>query len=166
MRIAPLVLLVAATGCSQGGSSVADSAGAKEAIAAMDTKVQLQFAAGQSDSIVAGYYASDAIVFNANAPAASGSAAIKAALDDEFKAGTMRLAFHMTSFRVADSLAFSAGPFTLEIRDKKDSSKVLMSDHGNYVTTFVKRNGQWRSLHDIAVSEVPAAPPPPPAKKK
>jgi hypothetical protein len=70
----------------------------------MDAKVQLQFAAGQSDSIVAGYYAPDAVV--------------------------------------------------------------LMSDHGNYVTTFVKRNGQWRSLHDVAVSEVPAAPAPPPAKKK
>src|SRR5471030_577668 len=103
MRVASLVLLGALAGCAgSGGSSAADSAGAKEAIAAMDTKVQQQLAAGQADSIVAGYYAPDAIVLNANEPAASGSAAIKASLENEFKAGNMRLAFHMTSFRVAD----------------------------------------------------------------
>jgi hypothetical protein len=45
-----------------------------------------------------------------------------------------------------------------------------MSDHGNYVTTFVRRNGQWRAIYDIATSEVPPPMPmpaqPPVAKKK
>jgi ketosteroid isomerase-like protein len=165
MRIGRLVVLVAVAGCAQGGSSAADSAGAKDAVAAMDTRVQKWFAAGQSDSIVADYYAPDAIVLNANAPAANGTAGIKASLDDMFKSGSMRLAFHMTSFRVADSLAFDEGPYTLELRSKTDTSKVLISDHGNYTTTFVKRNGEWRAMFDVAVSDVPA-PPPPPEKKK
>jgi ketosteroid isomerase-like protein len=166
MRIRSLVLLVAVAGCAQGGSSAADSAGAKDAIAAMDARYQKWAAAGQSDSIVAGYYTADATVLDPNSAAAVGSAAIKASLDDTFKAGNLKLSFHMTSFHVADSLAFDSGPYTLELRDKKDSTKVLMSDHGNFVTTFVKRNGEWRSIQDIAASEVAAAPAPPPAKKK
>jgi ketosteroid isomerase-like protein len=165
MRIRSLVLLVAVAGCSQGGSSAADSAGAKDAVAALDVKLQKWIAVGQADSIVSGYYATDAVFFDANAPAARGTAAIKTAFEGMLKSGKVKLAFHMTNFRVADSLAYDEGPYTLELRSNDDTSKVLVNDHGNYVTTFVKRNGEWRAMYDIANSEVPA-PPPPPAKKK
>ena len=90
--------------------------------------------------------------------------------DEEFplemyKTAALRLHFKMASLVVADTVASDQGTYTLEIRAKPDTSKVVMTDHGNYVTTFVKRNGQWRALYDIATSEIPATPPAAPATK-
>jgi len=167
MRLSSLVMLSMVTACAAPGpsSSGTDVQAVRNAIDSLDQNVQRWFREEKVDSIVTGYYASDAIVMNPNAPAAKGTDAIRAQLAGYYAQSAVRLHFTMASLFVADSLASDQGSYTLEIRAKPDTTKVLMSDHGNYVTTFVKRNGQWRAVYDIATSEVPLPPPPAPAAK-
>ena len=56
----------------------------------------------------------------------------------------------------ADSVASDIGQYSFEVRDKADTTKIVLSDHGNYATSFVRRNGEWRAIYDINVSEIPA----------
>jgi ketosteroid isomerase-like protein len=167
MMLAVLAVLAACT-ANPGASSGTDLQVIRNAIDSLDQQVQRWVAQEKTDSIVNGYYTTDAIVMNPNGPAAVGIEAIRASFNGFFKQSAVRIRFKMASIVVSDSVASEQGHYTLEIRAKPDTTKVLMSDHGNYVTTFVKRNGQWRALFDIATSEVPVAPPPaaPAGKKK
>jgi ketosteroid isomerase-like protein len=165
LSLASLAAAVGLAACAGIGSSNSstDVAAIGRSIDSLDINVQRWFATGAVDSIVAGYYTSDAVFMNTGSPPSKGSEAIRKGLNDMYSTAGIRLHFQRSSLVAADSLASDQGHFTLEIRDKKDTAKVLMSDHGNYVTTFVKRNGQWRALYDIGTSEVP--PPAPPAAK-
>lgn len=150
-------------------ASTTDYAAIGKTIDSLDVAVQRWLNAGMVDSIVSGYYTNDAIVMNPGSPVAKGSDAIRASLTDMYKTMIFRVHFERTDLVASDSVASDHGTYQLEIRDKSDTSKIMMSDHGNYVTTFVKRNGQWRSIYDITASEVPAPMPAPaaaPAAKK
>jgi ketosteroid isomerase-like protein len=162
--LASLATVFGLAACAGTGSPT-DVAAIGKSIDSLDTNVQRWFNTGMADSVVAGYYTSDAVVMDSNSPADKGSEAIRTDLNNMYKAGAVRLHFERSSLVAADSLASDQGHYTLELRDKKDTSKVLMSDHGNYVTTFVKRNGQWRALYDISTSEVPLPAPAAPAAK-
>jgi ketosteroid isomerase-like protein len=163
--LAAIATLTACAGASSGSST--DVAAIGRSIDSLDVDVQRWFNTGAADSIVAGYYTSDAVVMDSNSPADRGSEAIRTDLGNTFKTVSLRLHLERASLVAADFLASDQGHYTLELRSKKDTSKVLTFDHGSYVTTFVKRNGQWRARYDIAASEVPLpAPAPAPAKKK
>lgn len=150
---AVIATLSACAGASSGSST--DVAAIGRSIDSLDVNVQRWFNAGAADSIVAGYYTSDAVVMDSNSPADTGSEAIRTDLSNTFKRTSIHLHLERASLVAADSLASARGHYTLQLRDKCDTSKVLMSDHGNYVTAFVKRKGKWRALYDIAASEVP-----------
>ncbi len=170
MRLFVVLSLAALTSfaaaCAPAATSM-DAAAIGRAIDSLDTSAQRWLATGLTDSIVTSYYTSDAIVMNPNSPADRGSGAIHADLTNMFKTNVVQLNSKRTAMIASDSVASDNGTYTLTIRDKSDTSKILASDHGNYVTTYVKRNGQWRALYDIATSEVPpAAPVPPPTSKK
>lgn len=141
-----------------------DVAAVASAIDSLDSGMQRWFVQENVDSIV-GYYTSDAIVMSPNQPVARGSDAIRAAHADLFKQLGLRLVFKRESLVVADSIASDQGHYTMELRAKPDTTKVVMSDHGSYVTTFVYRGGRWRALYDIATSEVPLPPPAAPVAK-
>lgn len=158
--IAPAVAIGLAACAARPAASTTDYAAIGQAIDSMDVAVQRWYNQGAVDSIVSGYFSNDAIVMNPGAAVAKGSDAVRASLTEMYKTVGIRLHFQRTDLVAADSVASDHGRYTLEIRDKADTSKVVMSDHGNYVTTFVKRNGQWRAIYDIATSEVP---PPAPA---
>lgn len=149
-------------------ASSTDYAAIGRTIDSMDVAVQRWYNQGMVDSIVSGYFAGDAIVMNPGSAVAKGSDAVRSSLTEMYKTAGIRLHFERTDLVAADSVASDHGQYQLEIRDKTDTSKILMNDHGNYVTTFVKRNGQWRAIYDIATSEVPPPPAPPqsPAAKK
>lgn len=148
-------------------ASTTDYAAIGKTIDSIDVAAQRWFSQGNVDSLVSEYYSDDAIVVMPGSPADKGSDAIRTALTEMYKTVGVRLRFQRTDLVASDSVASDHGQYQMEIRDKTDTSKVLVSDHGNYVTTFVKRNGQWRSIYDIATSEVPATPPAPaPASKK
>ena len=161
--LAGLAVVVGLAACAGTGSST-DVAAIAKSIDSLDTNVQRWFNAGMTDSVVADYYTSDAVVMDSNSPADKGSDAIRSDLNGMYKTAVLRIHFERSSLVAADSLASDHGHYTLELRDKKDTSKVLMSDHGNYVTTFVKRNGQWRALYDISTTEIPLPAPAAPAK--
>lgn len=148
-------------------AATTDYAAIGKTIDSLDVAAQRWLNQGEVDSLLSGYYTSDAIVMNPGAPVSKGSDAIRNSLTEMYKTVALRLHFQRTDLVASDSVASDHGTYQLEIRDKTDSSKVLMSDHGNYVTTFVKRNGAWRSIYDIATSEVPPPmPAPAPASKK
>jgi ketosteroid isomerase-like protein len=147
-----------------------DYAAIGKTIDSLDTSVQRWLNQGMVDSMLTGYYTTDAVVMNPGSAVAKGTDAIRASLTDMYKTVTLRVHFQRADMVASDSVVSDHGTYQLEIRDKNDSSKVFMSDHGNYVTTFVRRNGQWRAIYDIATSEVPPPMPmpaqPPVAKKK
>jgi ketosteroid isomerase-like protein len=160
MRVIVSVLLVtitSMTACAPTSSTpTTDIAAIAGIIDSMDAKVQEWFDREMADSIAANYFAADAVVMNPNAPVMKESEAIRRGLAETFKAVNFRLRIKRNALIAADSVASDQGHYTLEIRAKPDTSKVLATDHGSYVTTFVKRNGQWRAVFDIATSEVPA----------
>jgi ketosteroid isomerase-like protein len=152
-----LVAITSMTACAPTpAASTTDVAAIAGIIDSMDGKVQEWFDRELTDSIAANYFAADAIVMNPNAPTMKGSEAIRRGLAETFKAVSLRLRFKRDALIAADSVASDQGHYTLEIRAKSDTSKVLARDHGSYVTTFVKRDGQWRAVFDFATSEVPA----------
>ncbi|MEO7042462.1 MAG: hypothetical protein ABI035_09390 [Gemmatimonadaceae bacterium] len=77
--------------------------------------------------------------------------------------GPVRGKLTRQSLEIVDSFASEAGTYTIEILPKPpaDTSKPVMTDHGNYVTTFIKRNDEWRALYDITTSSVPLPAPAP-----
>lgn len=151
-------------------ASTTDYAAIGKAIDSMDLAVQRWYNQEKVDSIVSDYYAPDAVVMFSNAPAGKGTDNIRNLLNSYYKTVGIRLHFERANIVAADSVASDQGHYRMELRDRTDTSKVIATDSGNYVTTFIKRNGQWRAIFDISTSEVPMpAPPPAPAagaKKK
>jgi ketosteroid isomerase-like protein len=163
--VAPLV------GCASKAPAPAgpDTVAIGKILDSLDAAQQGWFARGMIDSMVTGYYTPDAILMQSNSAALRGSDAIRAAFAEMTKTADFRLNFKMASRHISDSLAIEQGQYTIEIRSKPDTAKVVGTDHGNYVTAFVNRNGQWRALYDISASEVPIpmpGPSPAPPKKK
>lgn len=156
--LAANVALAACTGASATASG-ADEQAVGKILDSLDANEQRLFAKGAVDSIPAAFYASDAALLETSSPAMIGHDAIRGGFTEMRREGDVRLTFKMLSRVIGDSVASERGEYFMEIRGKPDSSKVLAKDHGNYVTTFVKRNGEWKALFDIATSDVPAPAP-------
>lgn len=159
MRPSSLLLLAGLAACAatppQSGS---DPAAIRAQIDSLDSQFNRWVNAGQIDSIISGYYAPDAVLLQPGTAPARGADAIRTVYNAFTQAGIVRGRIKLTAISGSDSLASDIGQYSFEIRDKSDSSKVLVADHGNYLTTFVRRNGQWRALYDATLTEVPAAP--------
>ena len=158
MRFAPTVGFAALVACSSTASSKAgpDPQTVRAQIDSLDAKFNRWVVAGHVDSIVSDYYAPDAILLVAGSPPMRGTEAIRAVYDGFYKIGNVRGRIQLYSLLAADSIATDVGQYTMEIRDKSDSTKLLATDHGSYTTAFVRRNGEWRAIFDGTVSEVPA----------
>lgn len=161
MRLVALSLVVAVMACAAAppATSSQDVATVRKQIDSLDALFNRLVAENKADSVVSQYYWPDAVTMNAGAPPARGPQAIRAAYDQFMSMGRVTAHIQATSLVAADSVASDVGQYRLEVRSSADTSKVLMSDHGNYVTTFLRRNGQWRAIYDATMSEV--APPPP-----
>jgi ketosteroid isomerase-like protein len=157
-------LLLASAGCAGASAKPApstDAVAVARAIDSLDANAMRQIREGHPDSLAEAYFSADAIVMDpAHDPPAKGHDAIRAAFGGFSQAGVLRLRWTRASLYVADSLASDQGTYTMELRAKPpaDTTKLLASDHGSYVTTFIRRDGEWRAVYDIATSEVPVAP--------
>lgn len=159
-----IVVLVAVAGCATPAttSQPTDVAAARKAIDALDSNSERWIASGSVDSLVNGFYAKDAVFMPGGTPAASGSDAISALLNGFMSTGPVRAKLTRQALEIADSLAIEEGTYTIETLPKPpaDTSKPVLVEHGNYVTTFINRNGEWRALYDITASSIPLSAPP------
>ena len=134
-----------------------------KAIQSDETQWNQDYAAKDSARIIA-HYADGAILMVPGSPALTGKDAIGTALTQMTADPAMSLKFQATKTDVAKSgdLAYTQGTYTLTLTDPK--TKKIITDHGNYVTTYRKQaDGTWKAVADIATSEVPPPPPAPPA---
>jgi uncharacterized protein (TIGR02246 family) len=109
------------------------------------------------------YYADDASLMIANAPAMNGKDAIRAAMKPMYDDPNFALAFQASRVEVAKSadLGFTQGAYTLTITDPK--TKKPVTDKGKYVTTYKKQaDGTWKAVADMVSSDMPL---PTPGKK-
>ncbi len=152
-----LLVLAACTVSETPPTAESDVAATRAALEALDVNAMRWMANGAADSLVTGYYASDAVVMSPNTPVANGTEAIRTAWTELSKAALVRLQSKIERMYVADSIATTQGSYTFQLRPKPpaDTSNFIVSDRGSYVTTFVKRGGAWRAVFDIATSEVP-----------
>ena len=86
-----------------------------------------------TDSIVAKYYASDAIVIFPNSPASKGTDAIRRDMNNTYKSAALKLHFQRDAIIVADSVASDHGTYTLEVRAKPDTTKKKRCSSTNLV---------------------------------
>jgi len=126
----------------------------------LDGRLNRWIVAGQVDSIISVYYAPDATLLVAGSSPIRGSSAIRAVYEGFYKLGMVRGQINRTSLIAADSVATDIGRYEMQIKDKADSTKVLATDRGSYLTAFVRRDGRWQAIYDANVSEMPPAPPP------
>lgn len=156
-RVLPFILLVVGCTTMEAPDPTANIAATRAAIEALDANAQRWITSAAIDSLVTGYYASDAVVMNPNSSVANGTDAIRTGYTELSKTALVRLEFKISRIYVADSMATTQGTYTFRLRPKPpaDTANFIMSDHGSYVTTFLKRNGEWRAVLDIATSEMP-----------
>ena len=154
-----VVLVLFAVGCTtmDAPDPTANIAAARTAIEALDAQAQHWMATGAVDSLVAGYYTADAVVMNPNQPPLIGAEAIRNSWNEMSKSALVRVELKLSRIYVADSMATTQGSYTFRLRPKPpaDTSNFMVSDRGNYVTTYLKRNGEWRAVLDIVTSEMP-----------
>jgi ketosteroid isomerase-like protein len=167
-RTVPVVVVAAVVACATSSAKSSDpGANARAEIDSLDARFNRWVTTNQLDSVIDRYYAPDAVLLLAGAPPARGADAIRKVYDGLMSAGAVRGGIKSSALVAADSIASDWGSYVLDIRAKNDSGKVIMADHGNYVTTFARRNGEWRAIYDINVTEIPApAPAPAPATAK
>ena len=99
----------------------------------------------------AGFYASDGVMLNADAPIAQGSAAITAAWQRLLSMKNVSLTFASTQLTVSNSgdMAYDVGTYELSF----DGDKGTMKDLGKYVTVWRKVGGEWKVAADIGNSD-------------
>jgi ketosteroid isomerase-like protein len=121
------------------------------------------FNAGNLEA-VASQYANDAMLMPPNAPAATGPAAIRAALKTEFDnakaAGLTLKSTATTGVGVSGDLAWMTGTYAAV------DAKGTTVDTGKYMSIHRRSAGGWPYIRDTWNSDNPPPPPPPPAKGK
>jgi hypothetical protein len=167
MRLTALLFLAGFAACapSAAQNTATDPEIVRSQIDSLDARFNRWANAGHADSIASHYFAPEAVVLIAGSPPIRGRDAIRDWFAGFDKIGIMRGHIQLSSIVVADSVATDIGQYTVEFRDRADTTKVVMSDRGNYATSFVRRDGEWRAIYDVSVSDVPVPTPTAPAPK-
>ncbi len=113
--------------------------------------------AGEADAMAEMYW-KDAVLLPPGAPAATGTAAIRAFLAGDIAATKAAgLTMNIPEAGVVDvsgDLAYETGTYSVT-----DASGTIV-DTGKYIGVFQKRGGEWRYVHDTWNSDGPPAPTP------
>ncbi len=154
------IMLIASTMFFTSCSTPAEKA---EAVDMDKLKVEIQamedaFAAGEKAKdvdAVAAYYSDNATSFNRNEPPSVGMAAIKEKIAKNLAQDTTG---EYNVYKVVD--LYAAGDMAVEIGswDKFDASGAKM-ENGYYMSYFEKRDGKYKCVRDMSVTESPAKSP-------
>jgi ketosteroid isomerase-like protein len=118
-------------------------------IAAGNAALSAAIAAGDADAAVA-VYLENASFMGANAPAAVGHDAIRAAFQGMIEAGIGRVALTTDEIEAFGDTAYEVGRYVL---DAKDGTHL---DHGKYVVIWKRAGDGWKMYRDIFNSDMPA----------
>jgi uncharacterized protein (TIGR02246 family) len=164
-RSVTVVALLTLAACTPKAAETVDSTTAPAAAAATNPKADedsiralskrwLELSNSRDSVGIAGLFAADGYEFVSNAPAAKGPTDVAKALGPQFRPKDFKTAFETLDVVVASSgdLAVERGTYRVTHTDAKGKP---VDDHGNYVTTWKKVDGQWKVLHDISATEVP-----------
>ena len=130
----------------------------ERALGELDTKWSDAAAAKDLDKVVA-YYAANALVLPANAPAATTKEAIRATWKDLLTAPGNKISWKPFKIEAAQSgeLAYITGTYQLTMQDAKGKPT---NEKGKYVEVLKKQtDGSWKVIVDIWNSDLPAAAP-------
>jgi ketosteroid isomerase-like protein len=165
-RATATVVLLTLAACAPKAAETVDSTTPPAAVAATDTKADadsvralskrwLELANARDSVGISRLFADDGYEYVSNAPAAKGPADVAKALGPQFRPKDLKDTFETSDVVVAASgdLAVERGTYHVSYTDAKGKH---VDDHGNYITTWKKVGGQWKVLHDISASEVPA----------
>ena len=147
------LVLICFSACKAPATEKVDLEKLKPQIQAMEDA----FAAGEKaknvDSVVA-YYADDAVSHNRNEPPSVGMAAIREKIAKGFAKDT---AGEYNEYKVMD--LFAEGNSAVEIGSwiRKNANNEVM-DNGYYMSYFQKRDGKYKCVRDMSVTETPVKP--------
>ena len=147
------LVLIFFSACNASSETKIDMAKLKPEIQAMEDA----FAAGEKaknvDS-VAMYYADDAISYNRNEPPSVGMAAIKEKISKGFAKDSVG---DYNVYKVVD--LFAEGNSATEIGSwTRMNAAGQKKENGYYMSYFQKRDGKWKCIRDMSVTESPAKP--------
>lgn len=146
--VAVVTCLAAACAASTGQSA--------DALLALDREWAEAARAKEIEKFIS-YYAPEASVYAPGMPVATGTAAIRGALEPMFKAPGFALQFAPTKGSVSGDFGYTAGTYQMMMSDAGGSP---VSETGKYVTVWKKQaSGEWKVTDDIFNAD--AAPRPP-----
>lgn len=157
-------LALLASGCAGSASNApAVDAGAEErAIRGLDDQWNAAIARKDVEANVA-FYAPDGAAMWPDAPAAKGTAAIRAAWTEMLKAPNLKLVLTPEAITIAQAgdVATDVGSARVDI----DMPQGHVTENVKYLVVWKKIGGAWKVQYDIFNSNAPAAPPPTDTKK-
>jgi len=155
-----LATLITFGACAPAAPPPVDTSADEAAMQAATKTWGEAFNAGEVDRIVA-LYAEDAVVMPPNAPAVSGSAAIRefmAAFVAEAKAGGLMMGLGETGGGVSGDLGWHSGTYAVT------NAAGVAVETGKWVETWRRAGGEWRMIRDIWNTDAAPTPPAAPAK--
>ena len=149
-------------GYSQTGGRQADVQALKD----NEARWNREFVAKDIEKVVA-HYADNAVLMSPGMASVSGKDEIRKSLKSMLQDPALSLKFEASRVEVSNSgdMGFTQGAYRMTMTDP--ASKQVIHDRGSYVTTYRKQpDGSWKSIADIATSEVPPPSPAPTNKQK
>ncbi len=127
---------------------------AAEAIHKLDAAFTKAVAARDSQGLVSGFYAPDAVLMSPNQPAIVGRENIRVALQGMMDAGVTSLKLETIEIGSAGDLAWERGKYTLSMTPPGSAP---IQDVGKSLVVFRRQpNGTWRAIVDMYSSDQPA----------
>ena len=125
-----------------------------EAIHTLDAAFTKAVAARDSQVLVSGFYAPDAVLMSPNQPAIIGRENIRVALQGMMDAGVTSLKLETIEIGSAGDLAWERARYTLSMTPPGGAP---IQDVGKSLVVFRRQpNGTWRAIVDMYSSDQPA----------
>lgn len=125
-----------------------------EAIHTLDAAFTKAVAARDSQVLVSGFYAPDAVLMSPNQPAIVGRENIRVALQGMMDAGVTSLKLETIEIGSAGDLAWERARYTLSMTPPGGAP---IQDVGKSLVVFRRQpNGTWRAIVDMYSSDQPA----------